>query len=323
MKKLGIITTMLVMVFVLGACGGSGNYDYTIGVLQSIDHGSLDAARDGFVTGMADFGFVQDENTRFNFYNAQGDVANAQTMAQRIADSNPDLILGIATSTSQALANATDTIPIVVTAVTSPLSAGLIEAYERPNTNVTGTSDMAPVARQFELLHQLLPDAAVVGIVWNSSEINSVIQAEMAMDEARALGLSYVVTTVTGTAEVAQALESIIERIDVLYTPADNTIAASLPTVVRIADEFDVPIIGANRNHVNHGALATIGIDYYLLGRQAAAMAVQILRGEDVPQNMPIQWQEENFLAINIDAAARLGVEIPQALLNEAVIVEE
>jgi len=323
MKKLMIIVTMLTLALAFTACSDDGDYDVRIGVLQSIDHGSLDAAREGFIAGMADFGYVDGENLSFSFYNAQGDIANAQTMAQRIVDAEPDLILGIATSTSQALANATDTIPIVVTAVTSPYSAGLVETYERPNTNVTGTSDMAPVERQFELLNQLLPDATTVGIIWNSSEVNSVIQANMAMEYARALGLRYIVTTVTSTADVAQALESIIGQIDVLYTPADNTIAASLPTVVRIADEFDVPIIGANRNHVNHGALATIGIDYYLLGRQAAAMAVQILRGEAIPQEMPIQWQEENFLAINTNAAARLGVEVPQALLDEAVLVED
>ena len=290
----------------------------SIGSLQSGDHLALDEARRGFVSGMADEGWVVGENFDFTYFSAGGDMSVASAMAQQIVDRAPDLILGIATSTSQFLAQTTEDIPIVITAVTDPLRADLVDSFERPGRNVTGTSDLSPVAYQFELLTRLMPDAQTVGIIYNAGEVNSQIMAGLAREAATALGLDYETVTVAATADVAQATEFIAPRIDVLYTPTCNTVAASIPIISAIADEFGVPIIGGNENHVRGGALATEGVDYYRLGRQAAAMAATILRGENTPAEMPIQWQEEYRLVINTSAADRLGITIPDDILAEA-----
>ena len=295
---------------------------FLIGMLQILDHPALDAARNGFINGLAEEGFVEGENVQFNHFSAQGDISNANMMAQRLVDDGSDLILGIATQTSQALAATTDTIPIVITAVTDPLTAGLVDSFERPGTNVTGTSDLTPIAQQFELMQRLLPEAQVVGLVYNAGEVNSAIQANNARALLYELGLTYVSRTVTGTADVAQAVESIIEQIDVLYLVTCNTMAAAYITVINIADDFGVPSIAGEEAAVHLGAVITEGVNYYNLGRQTAVMAAQILRGESVPQEMPIQWQDNYDLVINIGAAYRHGIAIPEDLLERATIVE-
>ena len=295
----------------------------TIGILQIAAHLALDAAREGFISGLADLGWVEGDNLTFIPFNAHGDISNAHAMAAMIVESEPDLILGIATATSQALANATETIPIVITAVTNPLLAGLVESFDRPNTNVTGTSDLTPVASQFELMQRILPDVQTVGIIFNAGEINAQIQVDWAMDKARELGLYYETITVASTADVAQAVEAIIGRVDVIYAPTCNTLAAAMSTVAMIADENGIPIIGGEESHVFLGALATEGINYYRLGRQASTMAAQILRGEAIPQEMPIQWQEDLNVVVNISAAERLGITIPEEILSIAEIFEE
>ena len=326
MKKTIILTLAAVMLFLFAGCGndaGGGSADHiTIGTLQIISHPALYDARQGFIDGLAEHGWVEGENVTFHFFNAQGDMSNANTMAQHIVELNVDMILGIATPTSQALANATDTIPIVITAVTDPLTAGLIEDFVRPNTNVTGTSDLTPVAQQFTLLTQLLPEARVVGIMYNSGEVNSAIQANMAREQVALLGLEYLPGVAPSTADVASVMESIIDRVDVIYIPTCNTMAAAYTTIVMIAEERGVPVIAGEEGALPQGALATDGINYYLLGRQTADMAAPILRGEATPQETPIEWQATTTRTINISAAERLGIVIPDDILAASVIVE-
>jgi len=325
-KAISIIAIIAMLSLALTGCGGGGSNagdDYLIGLVQISAHPALDAAREGFVNQLAELGFVEGENVRFREFNAQGDMGTLASIATQIVGENPNLILSIATPTTQALANATETIPIVITAVTDPLLAGVIESFERPGTNVTGTSDLTPVKNQFELLTQLLPEAQTVGIMYNAGEVNSVIQADMAAEAAEALGLTYIRQTVTGTADVAQVAEALVGRVDVIYTPTCNTMAQTYATVVMAADAAGIPVIVGESSGVAEGALATTGIDYYQLGRQTAVMAAQILRGEAIPETMPIQWQERNEVTINISAAERLGITIPEDILAGATVVTD
>ena len=231
MKKL----LAAIIVLALAGCTGVGNQasseQINIGILQIVDHPALDAARNGFINGLAEEGWVEGEDVVFHPFSAQGDISNANAMAQRIVDMQVDMILGIATPTSQTLANTTETIPIVITAVTDPLRAGLIESFERPGTNVTGTSDLTPVTQQFQLLMRLLPDAQTVGIMYNAGEVNSAIQADMAREAAVALGLDYIAGVAPSTADVASVIESIIDRVDVIYIPTCNTMATAYTTI--------------------------------------------------------------------------------------------
>ena len=335
MKKV-IVLLLIIAVVVVGfiGCqqgwfggegGGEQNDDLTlISIAQIMSHPALDAAREGFKAQLAELGFVEGENVRFTEFNAQGDQGTLASIATQIVDNNPALILSIATPTSQALSNETDTIPIVITAVTNPLLVG-VESLERPGTNVTGVSDLTPVVAQFELMMEILPGTQTVAIMYNAGEANSVYQADMAAAAARELGLTYRRATVTGTHDIAQVAESIVGQVDVIYVPTCNTIATAYATLITVADAANVPVIVGESAGVTAGALATSGIDYYELGRQTAVMAAQILRGEATPATMPIQWQDtdKTTTTINITTANQLGIEIPESILAVATIIED
>ena len=335
MKKLITLTLIILLLAgLLTGCAnlpgrGRGDDGYLIGILQLFDHMALDAAHDGFVGRLAEHGFVEGEggNTTFVFRNAANDPSVASQMAEYLNSRNPHLILSIATGASQAVARATEDseIPVVITAVTSPLGAGLVESNERPGRNVTGVSDLTPVALQMDLIARLLPEVRVIGLLYNSGEVNSVIQADMARAAINAMpGFSYVVANAPSMADVADVAQSLVGRVDVIYVPTCNTIAGAYATVVLVADEAGIPVVVGEAAGVRAGALATEGIDYYLLGRQTADMAVLILRGEAVPAEMPIQWQQEpGVLSINVDSAARLGITIPDEILQTAQIITD
>jgi len=324
MNKVRVLALALVLAMsmaVFSGCErGRAEGVYLIGIFQYFSHAALDASREGFVNRLAELGFVEGENVQFIVYNPQRDAASGVLMAARIAEASPDLVLTIATGASQIMSRETDTIPIVVTAVTSPEGADLVESNERPGRNVTGVSDLTPVALQIDLITRLLPQAQRVGLVYNAGEINSVIQANIAREAIRATpGLTYVIGNVTGTADIADVVQSIVGQVDVIYVPTCNTVAAAYPIVMMTAEEAGIPVVAGEVGGVRVGALATEGIDYYLLGRQTADMAAIILRGEGEPATMPVQWQQEpGTLVINMAVANRLGINISQSLLDAA-----
>jgi putative ABC transport system substrate-binding protein len=298
--------------------------DFLIASLQIAAHPALDGAREGFLAGLAEEGFVVGENLTFEVFNAQGDMSNAHLMAAQIVDMSPNLILGIATGTSQALANATEDIPITITAVTSPLGAGLVESNEVPGRNVTGTTDLTPVAAQFDLIMRLFPETQNVGIMYSSSEVNSIYQADIAEAAAAALGINLERMAVAVAGDVMQAAESLAGRVDVIYTPTCNLMASSMVSIVRAAEEAGVPLIVGDSGSVENGGLITVGIDYFELGRQTGHMAAQILRGEAQPATMPIQSQAgSDTYFVNISSAAILGFDVPAEILAVATIFED
>ena len=328
MNKLITSTLALALALVFVAftgCSSDNDDGYVIGILQLFDHAALDASREGFEARLAEHGFIEDENVTFIFRNAAMDMSVASQMAEYLVSRNPDLILTIATGASQAVARATEDIPIVITAVTSPEGAELVDTNARPGRNVTGVSDLTPVTQQMDLITRLLPEARVVGLLYNSGEVNSRIQADMARAAISAMpGFSYVAATAPSMADVADVAQSLVGRVDVIYIPTCNTIAGAYSTVIMVADEAGIPVIAGEVGGVRAGALATEGIDYYLLGRQTADMAAEILRGEAVPAEMPIQWQREaGVLSINTDAAARLGIHIPDEIMQVAQIITD
>lgn len=325
MKKFFLLALILLVPVFTGCSNNRDEDTYLIGILQLFDHVALDASREGFIGRLAEHGFEEGENVTFILRNAAMDMSVASQMAEYLVSRNPDLILSIATGASQAVARTTEDIPVVITAVTSPEGAELVDTNQRPGRNVTGVSDLTPVAQQIDLITRLLPEARVIGLIYNSGEVNSRIQADMAREaiSSRA-GFSYVTATTPSMADVADVVQSLVGRVDVIYIPTCNTIAGAYATVIMVADEAGIPVIAGEAGGVRAGALATEGIDYYLLGRQTADMAVQILRGEAVPAEMPIQWQREpGVLTINTDAAARLGITIPDDILNTAQIITD
>ncbi|OJF75720.1 MAG: sugar ABC transporter substrate-binding protein [Treponema sp. CETP13] len=313
-QKLSLLILALFVTSVVFAGGSKDEGTVKIGIVQLIEHPALDASYQGFVDGLAEGGFVEGENLILDFNNAQGEQANCQTIAQKLVNDNDDLILAIATPAAQAVANLTDTIPILITAVTDPASAKLVESNEMPGTNVTGTSDLTPVAEQISLLKKLVPEAKKVGLMYSSNEQNSMFQIEIAKKACEAEGLEYIEGTVSSSNEIQQVAQSIVGKVDVIYIPTDNMLAAGMATVVMVANESNIPIICGEEGGVKAGALATYGVNYYELGKQTGAMAVDLIKNNKNPAEMPIQYLENCNLVVNEEAAELLGISIPEDL---------
>lgn len=297
------------------------NKPVEIGITQIVEHPALDSARQGFIDALSSKGLKDGENIKIDFQNAQGDIPTAQTIAQNFASSKKDMIFAIATPTAQAAFNATKDIPILITAVTDPVDAGLAKSWEKSETNVTGTSDATPMERQFELLQKLVPDAKKVGILFNTSERNSEIQVEMANELSGKFGFEIIANGITNTNEVPQILDSLKGKIDVLYLPTDNLVASSIAIISEKCMEDNIPVIGSEKGMVEGGALATEGIDYYKLGFQTGLMAVEVLNGAKT-QDMPIEILKDTTLSINTDTASKMNITIPKDLMDRAEIVK-
>ncbi len=314
MKKLVSLLLAATIVSFVFAGGKKDDGKIRIGIVQLVEHPALDASYKGFVDALAAAGYVDGQNITLDYNNAQGEQANCQTIAQKLVNDNDSLILAIATPAAQAVANLTDSIPILVTAVTDPESAKLVKSNKMPGTNVSGTSDLTPVAQQIKLLKKLVPDAKTVGLLYCSNEQNSIFQINIAKETCEQLGLKYVEATVSSSNEVQQVTQSLIGKVDAIYTPTDNMIASGMATVGMVANEAKIPVICGEENMVKNGGLATYGINYYELGKQTGEMAIDILKNGKKPADMPIQYQDKCTLKVNDETAKTLGISIPSDL---------
>lgn len=309
--KFGLIWIVLI----LGACGKSEHADSAsgesiqeIGILLSAEHSALTSAQKGFIEELERNDFVDGENVAINVLNAQGSSGNLHDMAQQLADES-DLLLGISTSAAQALASVTDDIPILFTATTDPKGAGLIESVDAPGGNITGTSDMVPFEEQIELLISIIPESEKIGIIFNSSEPNSQVQADLAVEAIEMSNREAVIMTVTNTNDVQQVAERLLSEVDALYIPTDNTLFSAATTVGELAIEHQIPIVAGSIDHTADGGLATYGIDYYSLGQQTGKMAIDILKNETLPMDIPVETAEELELFVNEEMAESLGID--------------
>ena len=281
---------------------------YKIGVLQLTEHTALDAANAGFVKALDDSGIDYEIDQQ----NAQNDQSACQTIASKLVNDGDDLILAIGTPAAQAVAGATSDIPIIGTAITDFAESGLVDDNDAPGVNLTGTSDMNPVADQMDLLQQLLPDAKTVGLLFCTAEANSEIQIQMAEEELDKLGIAHERFTVSSSNEIQQVVESMVGQVDVIYTPTDNTIAAGMTTVAMVANENKLPTICGEVGMVENGGLASISINYEELGYRAGEMAVEILTEGADPAEMPIgtMGSDECDLVYNQETADEIGVDV-------------
>ena len=294
-----------------------------IGVIQLAEHPALDAGYQGFVDALSDLGYTDGENIVIDFNNAGGDTANCTTIADKLVNNKSDLILAIATPAAQAVASKTTEIPIVGTAITDFAVAGLADTNEAPGGNVSGSSDLNPVAEQLSLLTQILPDAKTVGILYCSSEDNSRLQADMAKAECEKLGLTWEEFTVSDSSTIQAVTESMIGKVDAVYVPTDNLLAEGMSTVTMVTNANNLPCIVGEEGMVQNGGLATYGLSYYNLGRLAGEMAAKVLEGAKIGEQ-PVAYlaASDCTLCTNTTAAADLGITIPEDLLSQATIIE-
>lgn len=332
-KKISMLLSVAVLVGSLVGCSNSKTSKsgedakgdtLKIGITQVVEHEALDSSRKGFIKALEDNDYIDGKNIKIDYQNAQGDIPTTQTIAEKFTSDNVDLILAIATPSAQAAYNATQKankdIPIVITAVTDPIKAGIVKSMEKPETNVTGTSDAAPMDAQFELIKKIIPSSKNIGIVYNTSEVNSEVQVEQAKSKATKYGFKIIEQGITSENEIPQALDSILGKIDLLFVIKDNMVASAMPTVTNKCFAKNIPVIGSESAHVKAGAVATEGIDYYKLGYETGVKAVQILKGKK-PSEIPVETQKESSIIINKDAAEKLKITIPKEISSKAEII--
>lgn len=307
-KLLALILTGIMAMSLMTGCGAAKDDTYQIGVLQLTQHAALDAANDGFVAALNDSGIKYEIDQQ----NASGDQTTCVTVAEKFVNDKKDLIYTIATPAAQAVAAATTKIPVVGSAITDYVEAGLVDSNDAPGGNVTGSSDMNPIDQQLDLLLQLVPNAKTIGVFYSADEDNSVLQAELFTEKAEAKNLKVEKYTISNSNEIQTVVQSMEGKIDACWIPTDNKLAAGMATVAMIANEIKLPIIAGESNMVTEGALATYGLDYYQLGYLAGQMAVDILVNNKKPADMPIQFlpADKCELAVNKDTAAAIGIDL-------------
>lgn len=327
-RKSIIAMLLICSLIVLSSCdgkttSGGGKTIFKIGVLQLVTHDALDAAYEGFVDGLEEAGLVKDKDFSIDFQNAQGEKSNCQTIAAKFVNDKVDLVLAIATPAAQAMANETSQIPILVTAVTDPADSKLVKSNEKSGTNVAGTSDLTPVREQMELLTEILPDAKSVAVLYNSSESNSVFQVNLAKEAAEELGLTIIDASVSQSSEIQSVVESVVGKAQAIYSPTDNMIASGMATVSMIAQEANIPVIVGEEGMLKNGGLATYGINYYDLGKLTSTQAVDMIKNNGKPADMPILYLTDFELLINKNIADSLGITIPEELLERATLIND
>ena len=290
----------------------------TIGIVQLVEHDALDAANRGITDALKERGVTMEIDRQ----NAQADQSNLRNIAQRFVSHNYPLIFAIATPAAQTVANATSTTPIVATAVTDFAVAKLVKDNNKPGTNVTGSSDMNPIAAQTELLLKLVPNAKTVGTIYNSSEINSQLQIDILRKELEKHGVALAEATISSVNDIQQAAQSLVGKVDVMYVPTDNVVASSMPTLYRVTQAAKLAVVAGEAGMVRSGATATVAVDYYNLGKIAGNMGADILEGKAKPQDMPIRYQTEFKVVLNESVVKELGLTVPEDVAKNVTWVK-
>ncbi|TXC89683.1 ABC transporter substrate-binding protein [Metabacillus litoralis] len=302
-----------------GSGSAEGAKTYTIGVNQIVEHPSLDAALEGFKAALEEKGLEVEYDVQI----AQGDQNNSQTIANNFVGDKVDLIFANSTPSAQSALNATTDIPIIFTSVTDPIGGGLVTSFEEPGANITGTTDTHPdaIPNTVKFIDENI-DGNKVGMIYNSGEQNSVAQIELVKKAMEGTDLEVVEASVSTSAEVKQATESLIGKVDSLYVITDNTVVSALESVIGVASDSDIPLFVGELDSVERGGFAAYGFDYYDIGFEAGEMAVSILDGEKTASEIPVQYPQKLKLQINAKAAEDMGIEIKEEWKEEAEILE-
>jgi putative ABC transport system substrate-binding protein len=326
---LSVVLSVLLMVSVVG-CSSQKSGDNAgsqqekakikIGIVQIVEHPSLNTIRESFVKQLAAKGFKEGENVTIDYQNAQGDQTNLKTICQKFANNKYDLIVAIATPSAQAAAGETSDIPIVFAACTDPVGSGLVSSLEKPGKNVTGTSDAVSAEKIMELAKRITPNIKTVGALYNSSETNSVSVINGLKEYAKKNGMTVIDATVTNSSEVQQATTSLAGKVDAIFSPIDNTVASAMPVVTQVANRAKVPVFVGADSMVKDGGLATYGINYDVLGQETANMAAEILNGKKAG-DIPVMTMNDMDIYLNKDTAKAIGVTIPDDVTKEAATV--
>lgn len=328
MKKL--MTVLMILVLSMAMMTGCGKDDsqgdasqgkvFKVGILQLMEHASLNTIRESIIEGLADEGYKEGENLEIEYKNGQNDMTNMKTIAQTFVADKCDVIVAIATPAAQAVLSETTEIPIIFAAVTDPVDAELVDSLENPGGNVSGTSDEVSAEAIMNLAKEITPGFKTIGALYSAGEDNSDSVIKGLKEYAKANGYEVVESTVTNTSEVQQAAQYLADKVDIVYSPIDNTVASSMAVATEIFDKAKIPFYVSADSMVKDGGLATYGIDYTVLGKETAKMVAQVLGGADV-STMPVVKMSDMKIYVNKSTAEAIGVEIPQSILEKATVL--
>ncbi|NLK73722.1 MAG: ABC transporter substrate-binding protein [Clostridiales bacterium] len=322
MKKFLLVIGILTLTLsTLTGCQKSKEGTVTIGIGQFAEHGSLDNCREGFIAGLAEECFVEGENLSIDFHNAQADTDLANQIITNFVAKKVDMIATIATPITQSAYGATRDIdlPVVYTAITDPVLAQLANEDGTPTGNITGTSDKLPIEEQLMMIRQILPEAKKIGILYSTSEVNSVSAIEVYKELGPKYGFEIIESGVTVQADIPLATDNILGKVDVISNLTDNTVVSALPIILEKAFSKNIPVFGSEVEQVKIGCLAAMGLDYYELGIQTGKMAAKILKGEAKASEMKFEVIEAASFYGNTAVAEKLGIELPEDLVANAV----
>lgn len=321
MKKL-IAALLVLMLVCLPACAE----EKTVGVIQYATHPSLDNCYEGFLLGLAEGGYVQGDNLTIDFQNAMADASNSDMQAKNMAVKQEDLLVGIATPAAMSayVAAREQGTPVVFIAVSDPVSAGIVESVESSGNNCTGVSDLLNLEEQLKLIRAFLPDAQTIGVIYTTSEPNSLSHLEKLEALAPDYGFTIVAVGISSAAEVGSAAATLVSKgVDCVNNFTDNNVVENLTMLLHATDEAGIPVFGSEVEQVTNGCLATQGIDYVEVGRAAGLMAAKLLNGEAQPSELPILEVSDVTPAYNSTVAARLGLTLPEDYQHAADVAAE
>ena len=312
---------LLMALLSLSACapeGGDGKVETKTWASSDCEHPSLNTIRESMIDELAALGYADGEAITIDYQCAQNDQSNLKTICQKFANHNYDLIVAIATPSAQAAAGETSTIPIIFSACTDPVGSGLVDSLDKPGKNISGTSDAVSAEQIMELAVRITPGIKKIGALYNSSETNSVSVIDDLKAYAARSGLSVIEATVTNSSEVQQAVQSLVSKVDAIFSPIDNTVASAMPVVTEVTRKAQIPIYVGADSMVKEGGLATYGVNYVTLGRETAKMAAAVLGGKKAGE-LPVKTITDFEVYLNLETAEAIGVSFPDDVLEEAV----
>ncbi|MEI0477146.1 ABC transporter substrate-binding protein [Brachyspira pulli] len=287
-----------------------------IGISQMIEHDALDLIYKGIVDELNKYYKSSNKKIVIDYQNAQGEQANCNTIAQKFVNDKNDIIIAIGTPSAQSVVNLTKDIPVIVSGIGDPIGARLVTNLNKPNVNVTGTINLPPIEKQIDLMHKLLPNAKKIGLLYCSSEINSIYQIKLAKEKLDSLGLEYVDLTVANANEINQMMLSAVNKVDAIFSPTDNIIANSMANVAMIEESEKLPVVCADAGMTKIGGTVTYSVDYYDMGILTAKKAIEVLEGIKDIKNIPLETVDSYNFVVNTNMIKTLGLTIPEDILK-------
>ncbi len=318
-----LLAAVMIMTVVLTGCGSDSSSDsgdketFKVGLVQLVEHTSLDQIRESIIKQLEDDGYVDGKNIEIDYQNAQNEQSNLKTICQGFVADKVDVIVAITTPAAQVAMGETSDIPIIFSAVTDPVAAGIVEDMEKPGGNITGTSDAVKVDQIMDLASEITPGYKTVGALYNSSETNSVATVKQLKAYAEKKGLKVIESAITNSNEIQTAAQSLAKKCDIVFSPTDNTVASSIATANDVFIKNKIPFYVAADSMVKDGALATSGVDYEYLGQETAKMVVEVFNGADIA-TMPVETMDKTSVFINSETAKAMGLDIPESVTKKA-----